>query len=251
LTVPMEGYRPSTYGDRIAPIYDELHGRLPAEAASDFLADAAGDGPALELGVGTGRIALPLAERGVTVHGIDASTAMLAKLRTKPGADRVTNVVGDFAHLPLRGPYALVFVAFNTFFNLYTQAEQVVCFEDVGRVLRRGGKFVVEAFVPDPTRWDRDQRVSVAETSLTGFSLDVTRHDPVTQRLSGHTAHITQEGIRLYPLLARYAWPSELDLMAHCAGLVLKDRWSSWTRQPFTSASTSHVSVYERSAGPR
>jgi ubiquinone/menaquinone biosynthesis C-methylase UbiE len=242
----MEGYRQSTYGDMIASIYDELHGRLPAEAASDFLADTAEDGPVLELGVGTGRIALPLVERGVTVHGIDASAAMLARLRTKPGADRVTYVLGDFAHLPLRGPYALVFVAFNTFFNLYSQADQVVCFEGVRRVLRPGGTFVVEAFVPDPTRWDRDQRVSVAETSLSGFSLDVTRHDPVTQRISGHTARITQEGIRLYPLLARYAWPSELDLMARCAGLVLTDRWSSWTGEPFTAASRSHVSVYEK-----
>lgn len=242
----MEGYRPSTYGDRIAPVYDEVHGKLPAQAATDFLAKVAGDGPVLELGVGTGRIALPLVERGMTVHGIDASAAMLARMRTKPGADRVLSVVGDFAHLPLRGPYELVFVAFNTFFNLYTQADQVVCFEGVGRVLRAGGAFVVEAFVPDPTRWDRDQRVSVSETSLAGFSLDVTRHDPVAQRISGHTAHITQEGIRLYPLLARYAWPSELDLMARCAGLVLRDRWSSWTGEPFTAASTAHISVYEK-----
>jgi SAM-dependent methyltransferase len=242
----MEGYQPWTYGDIVSPVYDDLHGPMAAKATAQFLANLAGRGPVLELGVGTGRIAVPLAERDIEVHGIDASLPMLAKLRRKPGADSVLFAAGDFAHLPLRGPYELVFVVFNTFFNLSTQADQVSCFENVVRVLTPGGSFVIEAFVPDPGRWDRNQRVAVSEVSLVGFSLEVMRHDPVEQRIYGHTAAIKQEGIQLYPLLARYAWPSELDLMARCVGLTLRDRWSNWERDAFTAESTSHVSVYEK-----
>jgi ubiquinone/menaquinone biosynthesis C-methylase UbiE len=245
----MEGYQQWTYGDIVSPVYDELHGTMAAGTTVDFLADLSGRGPALELGVGTGRIALPLSERSVDVHGIDASLPMLAKLRRKSGAERISFAAGDFARLPLRGPYELVFVVFNTFFNLYTQADQVSCFESVKRVLTPGGSFVIEAFVPDPARWDRNQRVSVTEVSIVGFSLEVMRHDPVEQRIYGHTARIKQEGIRLYPLLARYAWPSEMDLMARCVGLTLRERWSNWKRDAFTADSSSHVSVYEKPPG--
>jgi ubiquinone/menaquinone biosynthesis C-methylase UbiE len=246
----MEGYRPSSYGDHVAGVYDEMFGEMQADASVDLIAGFAGAGPALELGIGTGRIAIPLAARGTEVHGVDASLPMLASLRRKPGGDRILNVVGDFARLPLRGPYELVYVVFNTLFNLYTQADQIACFESAARVLHPGGAFLVEAFVPDPTLWDRDQRVSVSDVSIDGFTLQVSRHDVVEQRVIGHTARITQEGTRLYPLLARYSWPSELDLMARGAGLVLEERWSSWAREPFTSESKSHISIYEKPARP-
>ena len=244
----MDGYRPSTYGDHVAGAYDEMFGEMQAEASVDLIAELAGAGPVLELGIGTGRIAIPLAARGAEVHGVDASLPMLASLRTKPGGDRILEVAGDFARLPVRGPYELVYVVFNTLFNLYTQADQVACFRGVERVLRPGGTFLVEVFVPDPTLWDHDQRVSVSDVSIEGFTLQVSRHDAVEQRVIGHTAHITQEGTRLYPLLARYAWPSELDLMATGAGLVLRERWSSWARDPFTSDSKTHISMYEKPA---
>jgi SAM-dependent methyltransferase len=207
----MEGYRPETYGDRIADVYDAMMADLPDPTDSvDRLADLAGPGPALELGIGTGRVALPLAARGVQVHGVDASEAMVGRLRAKPGGEAIPVTLGDFAGVPAEGDYRLVYVVFNTFFALLTQDAQVRCFAGVARRLAPGGAFVLQDF----------QHVVLAEG-----------------------------GVRLHPGAIRYAWPSELDLMARLAGLRLRERWGGWRREPFGADSPLHVSVYEHAEG--
>ena len=200
----------------------------------------------LELAIGTGRIALPLAAHGIDVHGIDASKAMIAKLREKPGGDRIPVTLGDFADVGVSGRYSLVFVVFNTFFGLLAQEDQVRCFRNVAEHLTEDGLFVLEAFVPDVARFDRGQRVSVSRVGLGEAWLDVAKHDPVDQLVSSQHLVVSEQGIRLYPVQVRYAWPAELDLMARLANLVLRDRWEGWTREPFTERSGSHVSVYAR-----
>jgi SAM-dependent methyltransferase len=242
----MKDYDISTYGERIADIYDEWHAELDPSQAVATLAELAGGGRALELAIGTGRIALPLAERGVEVHGIDISEAMVAKLREKPGGDRIPVTMGDFADVDVDGSYSLVFVAFNTFFGLLTQDDQVRCFGNVATHLTEEGVFVLEAFVPDPSRFDRKQRVSALEVELDRVVVDAARHDPVTQQVSAQHVIVTENGTRFQPVRIRYAWPSELDLMARLAGLRPRDRWGSWSREPFTGDSTQHVSVYAR-----
>ena len=242
----MSEYEVSTYGERIADVYDDWHESLGnEEQIVEVLAELAGSGPALELGIGTGRVALPLAERGVEVHGVDASPAMVGRLRAKPGGDRIPVTMGDFREVP-PGPFALVYVVFNTFFGLLTQEDQVRCFESVAAALRPGGVFVLECFVPDVSRFDRGQRVhgEQAEPDQVRFSVAV--HDPTTQRVRSSHVQIREDGIRLYPVQIRYAFVSELDLMARVAGLGLRSRWSAWDRGQFTAASGAHVSVYER-----
>lgn len=246
----MERYGPSTYGDRIAAEYDELYGDLfDVDATVSVLAELAGAAPALELGVGTGRVALPLAARGVEVCGIDASEAMVEVLRAKPGGRDLDVAIGDFADFDLGRRFGLVYVVFNTFFGLTSQDDQVRCFECVARHLDDGGRFVLELFVPDVARFDRHQRVGVDRVALDEVELEVSRHDPVHQRISSQRVVIGGRGARLYPVFARYAYPSELDLMARVAGLSLEDRWSDWRRAPFTSDSNHHVSVYARRPG--
>jgi SAM-dependent methyltransferase len=242
----VDGYEPSTYGERISPIYDELYeGKFDTEGAVTFLAELAGDGPALELGVGTGRVAIPLAEQGVDVHGIDASEAMVQQMRTKPGGDRVNVVIQDFADLDVEGSFPLVYVVFNTLFALLTQDDQARCFRAVAEHLAPEGVFVIEAFVPDLTRFGRyRQRVEAGDLSLDRVHLEVSRHDPVNQRVDGQHVVITEAGTRLYPVHLRYAWPSELDLMARLGGLRLRERWGSWRRDPFNESSERHISVY-------
>lgn len=240
-------YDVSTYGERIADIYDDLP-RLPAntERAVEFLAAVAGRGPILELGIGTGRLALPLAQRGFAVHGIDASPAMVAKLRAKPGADRVTVAMGDFADVAIAERFALVFVAFNTFFGVLSQEAQVRCFRGVAEHLTDDGVFVIEAFVPDLTRFTHGQRVGATHVGADAVYLETSVHDPVAQCVRSQQVVITQQGVRLYPVEVRYAWPSELDLMARLAGLRLRERWGGWSREAFGASSGAHVSVYER-----
>lgn len=243
----MSDYTTSTYGDRIAEVYDELYGGMfDVEATVALLAELAGGGPALELGIGTGRVALPLAARGVPVHGIDASEAMVARLRAKPGGTAIPVTMGDFADVPVEGVFSLVFVVFNTFFGLLTQDDQVRCFQHVGRRLTPDGVFVLECFVPDPTRFVRGQSVSATRVEIDRVVMDVAQHDPLNQRVMSQHVHITAQGIRLYPVHLRYAWPSELDLMARLAGLRLRHRWGGWRREPFTAASDRHISVYAR-----
>jgi SAM-dependent methyltransferase len=243
----MEGYGPATYGDRIADTYDELYAEtLDTDRAVEALAELAGGGPVLELAIGTGRLALPLAERGLEVHGIDVSERMVARLRAKPGGDAIPVTMGDFAEVPVEREFALIFVAFNTLFGLLTQEDQVRCFVNVAKHLAEGGVFVVEAFFPDLARFDRGQRTQVTQVDANRVMFDASRHDPVEQRIDSQHVVISEDGTRLYPVSIRYAFPSELDLMARLAGLELRERWGGWTREPFTADSGRHVSVYAR-----
>jgi SAM-dependent methyltransferase len=241
----VKDYGPETYGDRIAGVYDDLYGQqLDTTAAVEALARLAGSGPVLELAIGTGRIAVPLAQRGIDVHGIDASEQMVARLREKPGGADIPVTMGDFADVAVSGSFGLVYLVFNTIFALLTQDDQVRCFENVAKRLSAGGRFVVEAFVPDPGRWDRGQRVSATAIETDRVDMDVSRHDPVNQRVDSQHLRVTSEGTRMYPVSLRYAYPSELDLMARIAGLELVDRWGGWSGEPFTDTSRGHVSVY-------
>jgi SAM-dependent methyltransferase len=246
----MEGYRPETYGDRIADVYDAMMADLPDPTDSvDRLAELAGPGPALELGIGTGRVALPLAARGVQVHGVDASEAMVGRLRAKPGGEAIPVTLGDFAGVPVEGDYRLVYVVFNTFFALLTQDDQVRCLAGVARRLAPGGAFVLQGFVPDLGLYAGGQSVRATHLGLDQVRLDLARHDPVAQRVDFQHVVLAEGGVRLHPGAIRYAWPSELDLMARLAGLRLRERWGGWRREPFGADSALHVSVYEHAEG--
>ena len=243
----MEGYEASTYGDRVAARYDEVYRDLdPTDAVDALVRLAGGRGPVLELAIGTGRIALPLAERGVEVHGVDASEAMVERLRAKPGGDRIPVTMGDFADVPVEGRFPVVFVAFNTFFALQSQEEQVRCFENVAAHLADDGVFALEAFVPDVARFDRRQRVGAINVELDEVQLEITQYDPVAQRVTSQHVFLGPRGTELTPVVIRFAWPAELDLMARLAGLRLRERWSGWDGASFTAESGRHVSIYER-----
>jgi SAM-dependent methyltransferase len=247
----VSSYGPATYGDRIASMYDAF---LPpgvqanTDAAVAFLRGLAGDRRVLELGIGTGRVALPLAALGVDVHGIDASEAMLARLREKPGGAALPVTVGDFADVEADGEFGLVYVVFNTFFALLSQVDQVRCFRNVAAHLETHGRFVIEAFVPDPTLYDRGQRVNATRVEVDRLQLDVTRHDPMAQQVISQHVLIGADGIVLVPVQLRYAWPSELDLMAALAGMELDSRAAGWRGDAFGATSSSHVSVYVKRA---
>jgi len=235
-----------SFGEEVAEEYDDVP-RGDEIAAVAFLERLAGRGPALELAVGTGRIALPLAARGIRVDGVDISPAMVAQLRAKPGGDQISVTIGDFADVPVPGTYRLIFVVFNTMFNLLTQEDQVRCFENVAAHLTDDGSFVIEAGVPNFLyRLRNDQYVDAEAIGVGEVRLDVARHDPVKQLLEESHVSLSREGVRLNPIVTRYAWPSELDLMARIAGLRLKERWGGWNREPFTSTSSNCVSVYGR-----
>jgi len=241
----MSEYEPSTYGDRIADAYDAWH-QLPTDTDQtvEFLASLAGSGLVLELGIGTGRIALPLAARGLAVHGIDASDAMVARLRSKTHGDQIPVTMGDFAEVNTPDTYKLVYVVFNTFFALLTQEDQVRCMRNVAAHLSDGGVFVLEAFVPDLTRFNQRQRVAATHVGLDEVVLDVSVHRPETQRIDIQAVVIRGGEIKTYPVPIRYAWPSELDLMAQLAGLRLRERWGGWSREPYEGVGK-HVSIYE------
>jgi SAM-dependent methyltransferase len=244
----MVGYGPATYGDRIAEVYDAWYGEAAFLSTADsvaVLAELAGAGPVLELAIGTGRIALPLAARGVEVHGVDASERMVEKLREKPGGDAIPVTIGDFADVAVEGRFRLVYVAFNTFFALPSQDDQVRCFENVAAHLADDGVFAVDAFVPDPARF-AGGRISVSEIGDDLLRLDTTKLDTVTQTSRSQHVVLTPQGATFYPVQVRWAFPPELDLMARLAGLRLLHRWGSWRKEPFTAESTMHVSVYGR-----
>lgn len=245
----MDEYGPSTYGDRIADVYDAwFHPPTDTDAAVEFLAALAAPGPVLELAIGTGRVAVPLATKGIEVHGIDASEAMVARLREKPGGADIPVTIGNFADVGVEGRYSLIFVVFNTLWALLTQADQVRCVRNVAEHLSENGVFVVEAFVPDPARFDRGQRVQTRKVESRRLFLEASQHDAENQRVS--TQLIVLEdggGVRLFPVEIRYIWPSELDLMAELAGLRLRERWGGWKREPFAHPGW-HVSVYDRAS---
>jgi SAM-dependent methyltransferase len=240
---------PAFYGDRWAAVYDEHHAGtagLDPAAAVEFLAGLAGDGRALELAIGTGRVALPLAGRGIAVEGVDASEAMVARLRAKPGGGAIPVMIGDMAQVPVTGPFQLVYLIFNTLFGLLTPDRQASCFAGAARVLGPGGVFVIECFVPDLARFDRGQRVHARAVTEDSATIEVSRHDAALQRISSQIITLDGQGIHMGPVALRYSWPGELDLMAAAAGLRLGGRYGDWDRRPFDSGSAKHISVYQR-----
>ncbi len=234
------------WNERDAEWYDQLAEDMfePAvvEPVVDVLAELAGSGRALEFGVGTGRIALPLAGRGVSVHGLDASAPMVAKLRDKPGADQVGVTIGDFATTRVDGTFAVVYLVWNAITNLTTQDEQVACFENAAAHLEPGGCLVVEVDVPDLQRLAPGETVRAFNVTATRLGFD--EYDVVSQRQVSHHLWRVGEVFETSSAPYRYVWPSELDLMARVAGLTLRHRWSDWTREPFTKDSTQNVSVW-------
>jgi SAM-dependent methyltransferase len=226
---------------------DPMRGdEIPAVA---FLKELAGSGPALELGIGAGRIALPLAASGLQVDGVDISPKTVALMRKKPKGKNVSVVMGDFADVPVRGKYRLIYVIWNTFFNLATQDSQVRCFQNVAAHLTDDGVFVVEAYMPSFLyRLRKDQYVDAESIEVDEVCLDLLRHNAATQIIEENHVCLSRTGVSFGPVVQRYAWPSELDLMARMAGLCLKQRWGTWGRESFKSNSEAHISVYGRAA---
>jgi SAM-dependent methyltransferase len=243
----MADYDASKYGERFAEVYDGVYPifRGDAAAAVEFLAPLAKGGRVLELGIGTGRIAIPLAQRGIKVHGVDASPAIVEKLHSKPGGEEIPVEMGNFANLKIGGHFSLIYVVFNTFFALLSQDDQVRCFTRVAKRLAPDGVFVMEAFVPDLTRYDHGQRTWTTLISDERTIMLVAKLDIASQRVHSQLLHIDDAGAHRYPGELRFAYPPELDLMARIAGMRLRERWSGWDRRPFNSESADHVSVYE------
>jgi SAM-dependent methyltransferase len=243
----VQGYDASTYGDRIAEVYDDWYSaRMDPSSAVELLAELADGGRALELGIGTGRVAIPLAAKGVEVLGLDASPAMVERLRAKTGGEQIEVVMGDFADVEVMGTFSLIYVPFTTLFALPTQADQIRCLRNVAAHLVTGGRFVMDAFVPNVARFDGDQNVSVQHVASDLVFLDASRHDPVAQRIESAHVVLTEQGVRLYPVSIRYAWPAELDAMAMVAGLELEQRFGDYDRSAFDATSPRHVSIYRR-----
>src|SRR6266498_2305837 len=236
------------FGERVAERYDESATDLfePAvvDPVVDFLANLAGYGAALELGIGTGRIALPLVQRGVRVHGIDLSEAMVARLRAKPGAEQIGVTIGDFATTTVEDAFSVAYLVANTIMNLTTQDEQVACFRNAAAHLEPGGCFVIEVLVPGLRRLPPGETFQPFDVSATHLGFD--EYDVARQGLVSHHYWIADGKAEVFSPPFRYVWPSELDLMARLAGMTLRERWSGWKREPFTSDSTKHVSVWEK-----
>jgi SAM-dependent methyltransferase len=236
------------FDERVAARYDESSADMfePAvvDPAIDFLAELAGDGRALELAIGTGRIALPLAQRRVPVHGIDMSKAMVARLRAKPGGEDIGVTIGDFATTTVDGTFSLAYLVFNTILNLTSQAEQVACFRNVATHLEPGGCFVIEVGIPELQRLPPGETFRVFHMNETSWGID--EYDVANQGLISHHFEAVDGKLERNSVPFRYTWPSELDLMAELAGMSLRERWSGWRREPFTSDSRKHVSVWEK-----
>ena len=236
------------FGERVAARYDascaEMFEPAAVDPVVDLLVELAGSGRALELGLGTGRIALPLAQRGVPVHGIELSNAMIERLRAKPGSEDIGVTIGDFATATVAGTFSVAYLVFNTVLNLTTQAAQVACFRNVAAHLEPGGCFVIEVGVPDLQRLPPGQTILAFHVSESRWGLD--EYDVATQGLRSHHFEVVDGGVERFSVPFRYAWPSELDLMAQLAGMRLRERWSGWKREPFTSESRSHISLWER-----
>jgi SAM-dependent methyltransferase len=240
------------FGERVAERYDESSAEMfdpsRVEPVVDFLVELATDGSALELGIGTGRIALPLAQRGIRVHGIDLSEAMVAKLRAKPGVSDIGVTVGDFATTTVEKRFSVAYLVFNTIMNLTTQAEQVACFQNVAAHLQPGGCFVIEVGVPDLQRLPPGETFRPFTVSATRLGFD--EYDIAAQGLISHHYWIEDGRFETVSMPFRYVWPAELDLMARLAGMSLRERWSGWRREPFTSDSRQHVSVWQKAQSP-
>ncbi len=245
----LENYNVETYGERIAHIYDDWY-PLPEAPSIDLLCELSRNGRALELGIGTGRVALPLRERGTRISGVDASPAMVEKLRRKPGGTDIPVTIGDFSEVPVEGSFELIYVLFNTFFALMTQDLQQQCLRNVARHLSKTGVFLIEVFVPDLGRFDRGQTVRVVDVRDNAVRLEASRHDAAAQQVVSQHVLLTEQGIRLYPVTVRYVWPAELDIMARTAGMELANRWCDWARTPFHANSGRHISVYRPRQDP-
>jgi SAM-dependent methyltransferase len=236
------------FDERVAARYDESSAEMfqpeAVDPVLDFLADLAGSGRALELGVGTGRIALPLAQRGVPVHGIDMSKAMVARLRAKPGGEDIGVTIGDFATTTVDGAFSVAYLVFNTISNLTTQEEQVACFRNVAAHLEPSGCFVIEVGIPELQRLPPGETFRVFHASESRWGID--EYDVANQGLISHHFEIVDGRLERNSVPFRYTWPSELDLMAQLAGMSLRERWSGWKQEPFTSDSRKHVSVWEK-----
>jgi SAM-dependent methyltransferase len=238
------------FGESVAARFDERYAYQADPAVVgpivDLLEELAAGGAALELGIGTGRVALPLAARGVPVHGIELSEAMLARLRVKPGAGRIGVTLGDFSTATVEATFMVAYVVANTIMNLTTQDEQVACFENVSAHLEPGGCFVIEVLVPRLRRLPPGERFQPFDVSPGHLGFD--EYDVATQGLVSHHYWIEEGGFEVLSPPFRYVWPSELDLMARLAGMSLRERWAGWAQEPFTSESEKHVSVWEKPA---
>ncbi len=247
----MHGYQSDTYGESFADVYDNWYGDVSdAPATVAKILTIASGGAVLELGVGTGRLAIPLAEAGAEVVGVDASTSMIEMLEAKPGGQLVKTIIADMAELPLRPDrFSVAFAAFNTFFNLPTEAEQIRCLERLADVIQPGGALVIEGFVP-PEEGLADGGVSVRDVTLDAAVLSVSRHDPIDQLIAGQHIEINSSGVRMRPWMIHYLTPTQLDCLAATAGFVLEDRWADWADEPFDPSGETHVSVYRRPLSP-
>jgi SAM-dependent methyltransferase len=238
------------FGEEVAATYDESDEGVfspdVVEATVDVLADLAGNGRALELAIGTGRIAVPLACRGVPVHGIDMSRAMVARLRAKPGGEAIGVTIGDFATTRVDGTFSVAYLVFNTIMNLTTQAAQVACFRNVAAHLEPGGCFVIEVGVPELRKLPPGQTAVPFHVSPTRWAFDL--YDVATQQMSSNYVEVVDGRGTYRSIPFRYVWPAELDLMAQLAGLRLRERWAGWGREPFTNESGQHVSIWEKAA---
>jgi SAM-dependent methyltransferase len=245
----MKEYGSKTYGELNAERYDAMYEELMAAETRDSvetLAELAAGGKVLELAIGTGRVALPLAANGLTVHGIEASEAMVAELREKPGGSAIPVEIGDMSEVRLNVTFDLIYLVFNTIFNLTTQEAQVRCFQNAARHLNANGLFVVETVVPDLSGYVDGQRMKGSWARMDSARFEIAIHDPVLQTVQLQRIVISEDGTRMTPHFMRYAWPSELDLMAQLAGLERRERWAWWDRSLFTAGSKSHVTVYAR-----
>ena len=240
------------FGEQVAARFDERYAHLTDPAVVDpmvdFLVERLGGGAVLELGIGTGRIALPLAQRGVRVHGIELSEAMAARLRAKAGAEEIGVTIGDFASTRVEGTFSLAYLVANTIMNKTTQEEQVACFRNVAAHLEPGGRFVIEVLVPRLQRLPPGDTFQLFDVSPTHVGFD--EYDVARQGLVSHHYWIEDGQVEVFSPPFRYVWPSELDLMAQLAGMTLRERYGGWKREPFTSESRKHVSVWEKTATP-
>lgn len=227
-------------------MWSDLFDPAVVDPAVTFLADQAGTSAALELGIGTGRIALPLSRRGVRVHGIELSPAMVAQLQAKPGADGIGVTIGDFANTTVGGMFKVAYLVRNTITNLTTQDEQVECFRTVSAQLEPGGCFVIEVYIPELQRLPPGETIHAFTVTPTHLGFE--EYDVATQVAFSHHYWVIDGRLENFSTPHRYVWPSELDLMARLAGMMLRERWSGWNREPFTSDSRTHISVWEKTS---
>nr|WP_321442149.1 class I SAM-dependent methyltransferase [uncultured Hyphomonas sp.] len=244
----MRNYGPETFGELNADEYDLLHNPGTTEAAIELLSEFALPRRTLEFAIGTGRVALPLAERGCRIEGIEASPLMVEKLRQKPGGHGIPVTIGDMSEVKADGMFDFIFLIFNTLYNLTSQATQVKCFRNAASMLAPGGAFLIEAFVPDLSQFHDHRSVKPRHVGFSSLALEAAVHDPTTQRIDYQVLRVTPEGTKLTPLPMRYAWPQETDLMAQLAGMDLETRWGGWDKSDFTANSRMHISVYRKPA---